>query len=231
MILIKFSTCSDEGWQLTTFETTPKMSSYLLAFLISDFGVLSNEETIAPGETIHRIYARSQDVDRTAFALDYSYKLLKALEEYAKYDYEITKMDSGAIPDFGAGAMENWGSIFYKEQYLIGEENSHPRDVMRIMTVVAHELGHQFFGNVVTCEWWSYIWLNEGFATLFEYLLVDKVNPALRIQDFFSVEKVQNAFKVDSVESSHPMTFDGSTITGIIYDKGEITLFIANTLP
>lgn len=126
------------------------------------------------------------------------------------------------------GAMENWGSIFYKEQYLIGEENSHPRDVMRIMTVVAHELGHQFFGNVVTCEWWSYIWLNEGFATLFEYLLVDKVHEGLRMHDFFNVEKVQNAFKVDSVESSHPMTYDGSTITGIIYDKGNINSFRTN---
>lgn len=79
------------------------MSSYLLAFLISDFGVLTNEATIEAGETIHRIYARKQDIQRTAFALDNSYKLLKALEEYAKYDYEISKMDSGAIPDFGAG--------------------------------------------------------------------------------------------------------------------------------
>lgn len=206
------------------------MSSYLLAFLISDFDVNTNEATITQGDTIHRIYARSQDVSRTAFALDNSYRLLKALEEYAKYDYELTKVDSGAIPDFGAGAMENWGAIFYKEQYLIGEENSHPRDVMRIMTVVAHELAHQFFGNVVTCEYWNYIWLNEGFAAFFEYFLVDRANTGLRMHDMFNVEKVQYAFKVDSVESSHPMTFDGSTISGIIYDKGKITICLSTHL-
>lgn len=73
----------------------------------------------------------------------------------------------------------------------------------------------------MTCAWWNYIWLNEGFATLFEYLLVEKLYPDYRINDYFNVNKVQGAFRADSLESSHPMTFDGPTATLIIYDKGE----------
>lgn len=118
--------------------------------------------------------------------------------------------------------MENWGLITYKEQYLIGDENSHPREIFGILTVIAHELGHQFFGNVVTCKWWDQLWLNEGFATVFEYLLVEIVYPELRMRDYFNTESLQSAFKTDAVESSHPMTYDGNRLTGIIYAKGEV---------
>jgi aminopeptidase N len=117
--------------------------------------------------------------------------------------------------------MENWGLIIYKETNLIGDENSHHYDFLRILQVVAHELGHQFFGNLVTLEWWNYTWLNEGFATLFEYLLVENVYPNYRIRDFFNVVKVHNSMVIDSVESTHPLTYAGSTIGQIIYDKGE----------
>ena len=142
--------------------------------------------------------------------------------------------------------MENWGLITYKEQYLIGEENSHPRDVLEIMKTVAHELGHQFFGklnflplvmtnidalcpgNVVTCKWWDQIWLNEGFATLFEYLLVENRYPELRFRDYFNVQKLQNAMRSDSLESTRAMLAPAETpseISGlfdrIAYDKCE----------
>jgi aminopeptidase N len=122
--------------------------------------------------------------------------------------------------------MENWGLITYKEQYLIGDENSHPRDVLEIMKTVAHELGHQFFGNVVTCKWWDQIWLNEGFATLFEYLLVDGIFPEERMQDYFNVQKVQNAFRSDALETTRAMWTNAETpseigglFDNIAYDK------------
>lgn len=121
--------------------------------------------------------------------------------------------------------MENWGAIFYKEQNLIGDESSHHADILSIMQVVAHELGHQFFGNLVTCKTMKFMWLNEGFATLFEHLLIDKVYPDLRQKDFFNIQKLQNALSVDSVESSHALTYNGETlIHEMVYDKRELII-------
>ena len=119
------------------------------------------------------------------------------------------------------GAMENWGLITYKEQYLIGDKDSHPRDVLEIYKTVAHELGHQFFGNLVTCKWWDQIWLNEGFATFFEYRLVENLNPDLRMRDYFNIQKVQNALKVDALETTRAMFSNAETPSGIsnLFDR------------
>lgn len=120
--------------------------------------------------------------------------------------------------------MENWGAIFYKEQFLIGDENSHHFDYLRILQVVAHELSHQFFGNLVTSKDEEFLWLNEGFATLFEYQLVDKIHADLRQRDFFNVEKMHKAFSVDSYDSSTPAWGEsGETlIREMVYDKRKI---------
>jgi aminopeptidase N len=217
------------------------MSVYLLAFVISDFEVITKTSSTA---TIHRVFARSDAISSANLALENSILFLNELESYAMTKYELPKMDHAAIPDFAfgnlienpielittiksrflkfQGAMENWGLIIYKETNLIGDENSHHYDYLRILQVVAHELGHQFFGNLVTLEWWNYTWLNEGFATLFEYLLVERVYPNYRIRDFFNVVKVHNSMVIDSVESTHPITWNGPTIGPIIYDKGEL---------
>lgn len=128
--------------------------------------------------------------------------------------------------------MENWGLITYKEQFLIGDESSHHFDKMRIMQVVAHELSHQFFGNLVTFKVKAYIWLSEGFATLFEHLLVEKIHSDLRQRDFFNIQKLHNAFSVDSHESTHSLTYEGETlIREMMYDKREfIVLILVNFL-
>lgn len=174
-------------------------------------------------------------------ALDGAVQFLKHLENYVSFDYELPKMSHAAIPDFAAGneqnylkiqqnfnkikfsgAMENWGLITYKEQYLIGNEQSHHYDILEILLTVAHELSHQFFGNVVTCKWWDYVWLNEGFATLFEYLLVDLAYPDTRPFNSFNVNKLQNVMKIDALATTHPITYEGeSSIYEITYHKGE----------
>jgi aminopeptidase N len=224
------------------------MSSYLLAFVVSDFDFISNGASLEDGDTLHRIYARKSDVANTQFALDNGVKFLKELENFNKFSYELEKMYQVAIPDFGAGesdsflllilfvftklhnysgAMENWGLITYKEQYLIGNENSHPRDVLEILLTVAHELAHQFYGNSVTCKWWDYIWLNEGFATLFEYLLVDRVYPDERMQHYFNLNALQYAMRSDAKETTRAMLKHvetpkeiGDLFDNIAYQKG-----------
>ncbi|CAO1388277.1 unnamed protein product [Diamesa serratosioi] len=204
----------------TTFPASPVMSSYLLAFVVSDFEYTTMTDVDG---RLHRIYTHGDSVARTNYALANSPKLLKALEDYVSIDYELPKAYHAAIPDFGAGAMENWGLITYKEQYLIVDSNSHHREVLDSVRVMAHELGHMFFGNLVTCDWWNYIWLNEGFATLFEYQLTDAVYPTMRMRDYFNLKMAMIAFEVDALPTTTPMTTvdspDTSSNSLIIYNK------------
>lgn len=204
----------------TSFEPSPIMSSYLLAFVVSDFEYSTMTDVDA---RLHRIYTHGDSVKRTNYALANSPKLLKALEDYVSIGYELPKAFHAAIPDFGAGAMENWGLITYKEQYLIVDSTSHHREVLDSVRVMAHELGHMFFGNLVTCDWWNYIWLNEGFATLFEYQLTDAVYPTMRMRDYFNLKMAMIAFEVDALPTTTPMTTvdsqDTSSNSIIIYNK------------
>lgn len=183
--------------------------------MISDFKYLESKD-----RKIHRTYARNDSFSRTKMALENSHKYLNQLEDYTGTTYELEKMYHGAIPDFSAGAMENWGLITYKEQYLIGDEDSHHDDFFEILLTVSHELAHQFFGNLVTCETWTEIWLNEGFATLFEYFLIEKVQPELTPQQFFNVHKLQLVLQIDALESTHPVIYENDRIYEIIYYKG-----------
>jgi aminopeptidase N len=95
------------------------------------------------------------------------------------------------------------------------------------MRVIAHELGHQMFGNVVTCKWWDETWLNEGFATVFEFLLVDNIYREHKFPDFFNIIRLQSAFQTDALDNTHPMTFEGNRNTRIVYDK---CMFFSNLI-
>ncbi|KAG5680753.1 hypothetical protein PVAND_010240 [Polypedilum vanderplanki] len=208
----------DDGTSITSFGKSPIMSSYLNAWVISDFAYRSLYN--GPHTTEHRVYAREKDVENVKASLENSDKFLRKLEEYCNYTYELNKMYSAAIPDFAAGAMENWGLILYKEQYLINNEKSHPRETFDMWRVTAHELGHQFFGNLVTYNWWDKIWLNEGWATFFEYKLVELIYPEERLRDFFNTRSLQPALRRDSLQSTQPMTTENSKPTEINYNKG-----------
>lgn len=116
-------------------------------------------------------------------------------------------MDMIALPDFNAGAMENWGLITYRETAMLYDDTSSSiANKQRVAVVVAHELAHQWFGNLVTPKWWDDLWLNEGFASYVEYIGVDHVEPTWRMLDQFVVEEVQNVFKVDGLSSSHQIS-------------------------
>eukprot|EP00066_Takifugu_rubripes_P028697 XP_011617963.1 PREDICTED: endoplasmic reticulum aminopeptidase 1 [Takifugu rubripes] len=210
------------------FDTTVKMSTYLVAYIVSDF--LSVSRTTQRGVKIS-VYAVPEKIDQTAFALDTAVRLLDFYEDYFDIPYPLPKQDLAAIPDFQSGAMENWGLTTYRETALLYDpDKSSPSDKLAITKVIAHELAHQWFGNLVTMEWWNDLWLNEGFAKFMEFISVNVTNPELHVDDFF-LGKCFEAMEVDSLPSSHPVSTHVENpmqiqeiFDDVSYDKGACIL-------
>ncbi|KAJ0019205.1 hypothetical protein NQD34_006774 [Periophthalmus magnuspinnatus] len=210
------------------FDTTVKMSTYLVAYIVCDF--LSVSGTTQHGVEIS-IYAVPEKINQTAFALSAAIKLLDFYDDYFDIPYSLPKQDLAAIPDFQSGAMENWGLTTYRETALLFDpEKSSASDKLGITKVIAHELAHQWFGNLVTMDWWNDLWLNEGFAKFMEYVSVRIAYPELQVDDFF-LGKCFEAMEVDSLSSSHPVSTPVENPTQIqemfddvSYDKGACIL-------
>lgn len=156
------------------------MPTYLLAFIVSDFvyteGVLN--------DTPQRIYSRPGTKNEQEWALVSGMLILERLAEYYNVDFALPKIDQAAIPDFAAGAMENWGLATYREEYMLyNKDTSTVTTQTNIASIIAHEYCHQWFGNYVAVHWWTYLWLKEGFATLFSYKAVDAVS-GLKLKEF-----------------------------------------------
>ncbi|XP_053679393.1 aminopeptidase N-like [Anopheles nili] len=190
----------------TSFEISTKMSTYLLAFAVSDFATRSSEK--------QTVYARSNVYEETQYPLDAGNKILDALGVYmdiSYYDY-MPKMTQIAIPDRGTGAMENWGLVAYGEPVLLFNPaiNTY-RNHKSVTTIIAHEFAHQWFGNLVSPDWWEFIWLNEGFATVYEYLGAQLAYPEGEYWELFTVEVIHNAFSADASESVRPMNWNAAS--------------------
>ncbi|XP_061140166.1 aminopeptidase N-like isoform X1 [Syngnathus typhle] len=191
--------------QKTVFEPTLKMSTYLLAFIVSDFGNISN---IIDDVTI-RIFARKSAIDagQGAYALKKTGPILKFFENYYNSTYPLPKSDQIALPDFNAGAMENWGLITYRETALLYDEDfSSNGNKERIASIISHELAHMWFGNLVTLRWWNDLWLNEGFASYVEYLGADEAEPLWNVTDLIVLSDMHRVFAIDALASSHPLS-------------------------
>uniref|UniRef100_A0AAR2IL25 Aminopeptidase n=1 Tax=Pygocentrus nattereri TaxID=42514 RepID=A0AAR2IL25_PYGNA len=182
----------------TTFEQTRKMSTYLLAFIVSEF------------ESINiRVFARKDAIaaGQGEYALNITGPMLKFFEEYYNSSYPLPKSDQIALPDFNAGAMENWGLITYRETALLYDPAvSSNGNKERIATIISHELAHMWFGNLVTIRWWNDLWLNEGFASYVEYLGADSAEPTWNIKDLIVLADVHRVFAIDALASSHPLS-------------------------
>lgn len=148
-----------------------KMSTYLVAFVLSDFTSTKQKEN-----TKIQLWSRDATKDQRAFSLEYAKKSVDYFEKLLDQKYQIEKMDLVAVPDFSAGAMENWGLLTFRESnLLVDKDHTSAAQEQRVGTVVVHEVAHQWFGNLVTPEKWNYLWLSEGFARYFEYMATDQV--------------------------------------------------------
>ncbi|XDV54806.1 hypothetical protein PO909_023016 [Leuciscus waleckii] len=185
------------------FDTTVKMSTYLVAFIICDFHSISKKSQ--HGVEIS-VYTVPEKISQAEYALNTAVTLLDFYDDYFDIPYPLPKHDLAAIPDFQSGAMENWGLSTYRESGLLFDpEKSSSSDKLGITKVIAHELAHQWFGNLVTMQWWNDLWLNEGFAKFMEYVSVNITHPELQVDDYF-LEKCFTAMSVDSLISSHPIS-------------------------
>ncbi|XP_012939882.1 aminopeptidase N [Aplysia californica] len=201
---------SSETWEedgmtyvADVYEQTPKMSTYLLAFIICDFKFKSQT---ARNGVEYRAWAIPESLNDTEYALGVGAEVLSFYDEFFGVPYPLPKQDMIAIPDFAMGAMENWGLITYRQSdMLFNEDVSNENNKERVTEVVAHELAHQWFGNLVTMSWWGDLWLNEGFANFVEYFGTEHVHPDWNMFEVFVQRELQGAFSFDGLVSSHPV--------------------------
>ncbi|KAK6341017.1 hypothetical protein TWF696_009328 [Orbilia brochopaga] len=194
--------------KLVKFQTSPKMSTYLLAWACGEFEFVETyTKREYNGATIPvRVYTTKGLKEQGQFALENAAKIVDFYSEVFDIDYPLPKVDMLAVHEFSHGAMENWGLITYRTTAVLYDEGkSDPRYKNRVAYVVAHELAHQWFGNLVTMDWWNELWLNEGFATWVGWLAVDKFYPDWDVWGQFVAESMQTGFQLDSLRSSHPI--------------------------
>jgi aminopeptidase N len=219
----------------TVFEDTPIMSTYLLAFVTGPLHAVEGE---TKNGTKVRIWASHDNADTTmTFALDTAIRATEFFNEYFDTPYPLSKCDHVALPDFSSGAMENWGLITYREVCLIVDPQTTSTNTKEYAaTVIAHELSHQWFGNLVTMKWWDDLWLNESFATLMEYVAVDALYPEWNVMLSFASQEALSAFWRDSIPGvqavkctvNHPDEISTLFDPSIVYAKGARLLLMAH---
>ena len=207
------------------FKSTPVISTYLLYLGVGDFEFMYSH---AGNTKVRVVTTRGDNIKKGKYALDIAKKLLVAYEEYFGIAYPLPKLDLIAVPDFAAGAMENWGAITFREVLLLYDpKTSSTRTKQIIAEVISHEIAHQWFGNLVTMKWWNDLWLNESFATFMATKFLDKLYPKWDLWGQFAESAMNTAMHLDSLKSTHPIDVDvGSPseireiFDAISYDKG-----------
>ncbi|KAF7072284.1 hypothetical protein CFC21_077433 [Triticum aestivum] len=203
---------------------SPPMSTYLVAIVV---GLFEYVEGMTTKGTRVRVYTQIGKSNQGKFALDVGVKSLNLYKDYFDTPFPLPKLDMVAIPDFAAGAMENYGLVTYREVALLFDDKSSSASSRQSVAItVAHELAHQWFGNLVTMEWWTHLWLNEGFATWVSHLAVDSFFPQWNIWTQF-LDSTTTALRLDSLEASHPIEVEihhasevDQIFDAISYDKG-----------
>ena len=193
----------NELLQEVEFMTSPKMSTYLVALCLGHFEFV--QSTTKRG-TLVRVLATPGKAAQCEFALDVGVRCLEWYEDFFDVVYPLPKLDMIGVPDFAMGAMENWGLVTYREIDLLCDVKTvSAARMQRLASVITHELAHQWFGNLVTMEWWDDLWLNEGFATFMQTLSADALFPEWKLWDQYITDDLDRARSLDGLRSSHPV--------------------------
>merc|ERR1712180_109033 len=214
-----------DGLIVTTFQESVKMSTYLVAFVVCDFVSVSAKSS--RGIRIS-VWTPKDQISQAQYAISVAPKVIDHYEDFFNVKFPLPKQDMIAIPDFGAGAMENWGLITYRlTAILYDPQESSAVNKQRVAVVIAHEMAHQWFGNLVTMKWWNDLWLNEGFAAFVQSVGSAYISPDWKMDEQFVTENVQAAMVADAHEKSHPISVEvrnpaeiGALFDLISYQKG-----------
>ena len=219
------------------FQPTVRMSTYLVAFA---FGELQSKETTTESGVEVGVFAtKAHQPKELDFALEIAKKAIEFYEKFYQTPYPLPHSWQLALPDFSAGAMENWGLVTYREAYLLLDPDNTSLDMKRLVaTVITHELAHQWFGDLVTMKWWDDLWLNESFANMMEYVAVDAIHPEWKIWELFQTSEAPMALQrdaTDGVQSVHvqvnnPAEIDALFDGAIVYAKGARMLVMVRAL-
>ena len=210
------------------FMKTPIVSTYLIYLGVGEFEYLTGKI----GKTQIRVITTKGNKSKGKFSLDLGKKLLTSYEQYFGIGYPLPKLDLIAVPDFAAGAMENWGAITFRETILLYDpKTSSTRTKQFIAEVISHEIAHMWFGNLVTMKWWNDLWLNESFATFMATKFVDKFYPEWDLWNQFVEDAMNVAMGLDSLKTTHPIDVKVNSpaeireiFDAISYDKGGCVL-------
>jgi len=206
------------------FAQTPIVSTYLIYIAVGEFEYLSGKA----GKIQIRVVTTKGNKSKGKFSLELGKKLLASYEKYFGIKYPLPKLDLIAVPDFAAGAMENWGAITFRETILLYDpKTSSTRTKQYIAEVISHEIAHQWFGNLVTMKWWNDLWLNESFATFMATKFVDRFYPEWDLWNQFVDDAMNVAMGLDSLKTTHPIDVRVNSpaeireiFDAISYDKG-----------
>jgi len=212
---------------VTEFDTSPRMSSYLLAWVVGE--LQKKSATTKSGVEVNIYATPAQTADSLDFALDIATRGIEFFDEYFDVPYPLPKSDHVALPDFSSGAMENWGLVTYREVALLTDPKTGSLATrQQAALTITHELSHQWFGNLVTMKWWNDLWLNESFANLMEYICIDAIQPDWKIWLDHATYEVRQALRRDSLdgvqairtEVNHPDEIATIFDPSIVYAKG-----------
>lgn len=241
--IIKLSVSVDKGWQVFSntdiehidkedrltyyfYETKP-ISTYLFAFYVVPINLI---DYIIFSNKVPYVGAILPKGKSAQIAGDATVDGVKLMGEILNYDFPLSKIDIVAVPDFSSGAMENWGLITFRDLYILDDDGNTKVGNMRIQEVVLHELGHQWFGNLVTLEKWSSLWMKEGFATWLAYYFGDKLYPQSDFSRKFITSEIENALDDDFLDGTHPLEADDANLNEIYdsltYSKGATLIHV-----